>query len=120
MKIIAKLDDKRFPPILRLVIYDAPHRRVGGDNERVYIRIINDYRNDIRTACDLAGIKTPIDYPIDLYMNFVHPTSPDSDNLLTALYRALDGKTGRGPGILGDDALVNHDRIWKFFPPAKK
>lgn len=120
MKIIAKLDEQKFPPILRLVIYDAPHRRIGGDNERVYIRIINDYRNDIRAACDRAGIKTPIDYPIDLYMNFVHPTSPDSDNLLTALYRALDGKTGKGPGILGDDGLINHDRIWKFFPPPKK
>lgn len=113
MKIIVKLDEKRFPPILRLVIYDAPHRRV-------HWRIIQDYREQILRACDAAKIETPIDYPIDLYVNFVFPTSPDSDNLLTALYRALDGKTMQGPGVLTDDGLINHDRIWKFFPPVKK
>lgn len=113
MKIIAKLDDKKFPPILRLVIYDAPHRRV-------HHRIIQDYRGFLRAACKVAGIELPIEHPVDLYVNFVHPTSPDSDNLLTALYRAMDGKTLKGPGVLVDDALVNHDRIWKFFPPAKK
>jgi len=113
MKIIAKLDDKRFPPILRLVIYDAPHRRV-------HHRIIQEYRGFLHKAFATAKIATPIDHPIDLYVNFVNPTSPDSDNLLTALYRAMDGKTMKGPGILTDDALVNHDRIWKFFPPAKK
>lgn len=113
MKIIAKLDDKKFPPILRLVVYDAPHRRM-------HYKIIQQYREFLRKACDAAGIETPIDHPIDLYVNFVNPTSPDSDNLLTALYRALDGKTMRGPGILIDDGLINHDRIWKFFPPAKK
>jgi hypothetical protein len=113
MKIIVKLDDQRFPPILRLVIYDAPHRRV-------HHRVIDEYRVFLQKAVARAGIKTPIDHPIDLYVNFVNPTSPDSDNLLTALYRALDGKTGKGPGILTDDGLINHDRIWKFFPPAKK
>lgn len=113
MKIIAKLDQQRFPPILRLVIYDAPHRRV-------HHRIIQEYRGFLREACTKANILTPIDHPIDLYVNFVYPTSPDSDNLLTALYRAMDGKTMKGPGILTDDGLVNHDRIWKFFPPAKK
>jgi hypothetical protein len=113
MKIIAKLDEKKFPPILRLVIYDAPHRRM-------HYKIIQEYRGFLRAACVAAGIATPIDHPIDLYVNFVNPTSPDSDNLLTALYRAMDGKTMRGPGILTDDGLINHDRIWKFFPPPKK
>jgi hypothetical protein len=113
MKIIAKLDERKFPPIFRLVIYDAPHRRV-------HWRIIQEYRGFLRDACTRAGILTPMDHPIDLYVNFVNPTSPDSDNLLTALYRAMDGKTMKGPGILTDDGLINHDRIWKFFPPPKK
>ena len=109
MKIIAKLDERKFPPILRLVVYDAPHRRM-------HYRIIQAYREDIRKACTAAGIVTPIDHPVDLYVNFVNPSSPDSDNLLTALYRALDGKTLRPPGILVDDGLIVHDRICKFWP----
>ena len=43
MKIIVKLDEQRFPPILRLVIYDAPHRRV-------HHRVIHEYREFLHKA----------------------------------------------------------------------
>jgi hypothetical protein len=113
MKIIAKLDERKFPPILRLVVYDAPHRRM-------HWRIIQEYRGFLREACMKAGIETPINYPIDLYVNFVYPTSPDYDNSLTALYRAMDGKTMKGPGIVTDDSIIDHVRMWRFFPAPKK
>jgi Holliday junction resolvase RusA-like endonuclease len=36
----------------------------------------------------------------------ISPTSPDLDNLLTALFQALDGKCGQGPTLLADDRQI--------------
>lgn len=72
----------------------------------MHVAIIQQYRNELRRAFTEAGIMTPIDYPVDLWVLFIDPTSPDYDNLLTALYQAMDGKTLRKPGILTDDSLV--------------
>lgn len=113
MKIIAKLDEAVFPPILSFVIYDAPHYRM-------HKRIIQQYRDFLRNACTRAGILTPIDYPIDLYVTFVNPCSPDNGNIYLALERAMDGKTLKPPGIVLDDAQIADTRIRKFLPPARK
>lgn len=99
MRVIATLDGKTVPATLVLVIHGAPHRRM-------HIKMIQQYRDEIRRACDAAKIVTPIDTTVDLSVLFVDPTSPDYDNLLTALYQAMDGKTLKPPGILVDDSLI--------------
>lgn len=101
MRIIAQYDEQRHPPLLRFSIHDAPHRRM-------HIECIRQYRHALRFACMRAMIDFPIDHPIDLAVTFVNPSSPDLDNLLTALYQAMDGKTLNGPGILTDDGLISH------------
>jgi len=109
MKIIVKLDEEKFPPLLSFVIYDAPHKRM-------HAKILQQYREFLRMACWRVGIDTPIDGPVDLSVNFVNPTSPDLDNLLAALYRALDGKALSGPGILTDDGNIQVLKdVRKFF-----
>lgn len=113
MKIIAKLNEAVFPPLLSLVIYHAPHYRM-------HHRVIQQYREHLRAACTKAAILTPIDGPIDLYVNFVDPSSPDNGNLYLALERAMDGKTLKGSGIVRDDAQIAETRIRKFLPPPKK
>ena len=113
MKVIAHYTATSFPPLLSLSIHDAPHRRM-------HIRTIQQYREFIRIACDAAGIRTPIDVPIDLDVLFCNPSSPDMDNLLTALFQALDGSTLKKPGILVDDELVQRVRMSKLWPPKKK
>src|SRR5712675_21510 len=71
-------------PLMRLYIHDAPHRRM-------HMRTIQQFREVIRTAVQKAGFNTPIAYPIELSVVFVNPSSPDLDNLLTALFHAFDG-----------------------------
>jgi hypothetical protein len=47
---------------------------------------------------------------------FIDATSPDYDNLLTALYQAMDGKTLKKPGILIDDGLIGTvRRLAKYY-----
>jgi hypothetical protein len=100
MRVVAKLDYTKPTPQLSLSIFGAPHRRM-------HVAVIRQYREELRRACTEAGIKTPIDGVIDLWLLFVDPTSPDYDNLLCALYQAMDCKTlngtGKTPGILTDD-----------------
>lgn len=110
MKIIVKFERDRFPfPLLRLVIYDAPHRRV-------HWRILQQYREELRKAFIAAGITDMIREPIDYSINFVNPTSPDNDNLLTALHRAMDDKALIKPGLIADDGLLQSIREFnKFF-----
>jgi hypothetical protein len=43
---------------------------------------------------------------VELSATFISPTSPDFDNLLTALFQALDGKRGQGPTLLADDRQI--------------
>lgn len=99
MRVIAKLDGSRVPALLSLVIYGAPHRRM-------HIAMIQRYRDEIRKACDAEGILTPIDTTVDLKVHFIDACSPDYDNLLTALYQAMDGATLKPPGILTDDSKI--------------
>lgn len=99
MRAIAKLDGRTVPATLNLVLHNAPHRRM----DRRFLQLLRD---EIRRACDAAKITTPIDTTVDLSVLWIDPLSPDYDNLLMALYVALDGKTLRPPGILTDDALV--------------
>jgi Holliday junction resolvase RusA-like endonuclease len=81
--------------------------------------VIQRYRDDLQRAFNAAGIPMPIEHPIDLSVLFVNPTSPDIDNLLTALLRALDGKTLRGPSCLADDGLISKATVSKFYPGRK-
>ena len=113
MKVIAQYVATAHPPLLSLYIHDAPHRRM-------HFRTIQQYREFIRQACTDAGIVTPIDVPVDLDVLFCNPSSPDMDNLLTALFQALDGATLKGPGILTDDGLIQRVRMSKMWPPKKK
>lgn len=100
MRVVAKLDGSRVPATLALSIFGAPHRRM-------HTCMIRAYREEIRRACVEAGIHLPIDTTVDLWLLFVDPTSPDYDNLLVALFRAIDGATltgqGKTPGIVTDD-----------------
>jgi hypothetical protein len=99
VRVIAKLDGKTVPATLIFIIHGAPHRRM-------HVKMIQAYRDEIRSACDAAGIRTPIDTTVDLKVHFIDPCSPDYDNLLAALYQAMDGATLKPPGILVDDKLI--------------
>lgn len=92
------LDDE---PILRFNIHGAPHRRMLDK----YPILTREYRKQLLHACEQAGIKTPIKCPIKLSAHFVDPTAPDLDNLLVALFRALDGRSRHG--VLADDELIH-------------
>lgn len=67
-----------------------------------------------------AAVSMPIDEPIDLMVSFINPSSPDLDNLIMALFRALDGKTLRGNGILSDDGLIHKVTMSKFYNQKPK
>jgi Holliday junction resolvase RusA-like endonuclease len=99
MRVIAKMDGTTVPATFHLIVHGAPHRRM-------HVRMIQQYREEIRRACDAAAISTPIDTTVDLSVMFIDPTSPDYDNLLCALYQAMDGATLKKPGILTDDRLI--------------
>lgn len=111
MRVIAKLDGSTVPATLSLIIHGAPHRRMN-------VKVIQAYRKEIRRAFDAAKIHYPIDTTVDLWLLFVDPTSPDYDNLLTALYQAMDGATLDKPAPLTDDALIGKIKgINKFYTP---
>lgn len=99
MRCIAKYDDKQWPPLLQFFIHGAPHRRI-------HQAVLRQYRLALWEAWKETKIPAPIKTPVELSAMFIHPTSPDLDNLLTALFQALDGKTGKGPTILADDRLI--------------
>ncbi len=88
-------------PILRFTIKGAPHKRFLDK----YPIITREYRKQLLEACEEVGIRTPIERPIKLSAHFVDPTGPDLDNLLTALFRALDGRSRHG--VLADDELIH-------------
>ena len=110
MRCIVKFDERVYPPLLSLFIHGAPHRRQ-------HVAVIQQYRDCLRNVFMQAGIMTPIDFPVDLCVHFIRPSSPDLDNLLTALYHALDGGTLRKPGILTDDGLIQSAKMSKLFVP---
>lgn len=86
-------------PLLRMFIHNAPHRRQ-------HRQVIRQYREVLREAFEAIGMKTPYPGLIDLSLIFVNPTSPDYDNLLTALFQALDGRALGCKGILKDDSQI--------------
>lgn len=114
MRFVVQFFPLEHPPLLQLSIYDAPHRRM-------HHAVIQRYREDLHAAMTGHGIAMPIDYPIDLSVLFVNPTSPDNGNIYLALERAMDGKTLRAPFILTDDSLISKSTISKYYPgPPKK
>lgn len=114
MQCVVKYFEQEHPPLLQFSIHDAPHRRM-------HVATIQRYRDELKTACSAAGIAIPIAEPIDLSVIFVNPSSPDLDNLLTALYQALDGHTLKGTSVLIDDGLISKATVSKFYPgPPKK
>ena len=102
MRVVAKLDGSKMPALLRLYIFYAPHRRM-------HRAVIQKYRDELIRAMKEAGIHLPFTTTIDLWLEFIDPTSPDYDNLLTSLYQALDGKAlkhGAKPVLFSDDGIV--------------
>jgi hypothetical protein len=100
MRTIIECDERTSPITLRMYIHHAPHRRAHRET-------LERYRVSLWEAWKAAGRSDTIRVHVDLSATFINPTSPDLDNLLTALFQALDGKTGRGPTILADDRLVS-------------
>lgn len=99
MQVVASVNRKKSPPLISLSIFGAPHRRM-------HVAVIQQYRIELRRALHAVDLMTPINHPVDLWLLFIDPTSPDYDNLLMALFQAMDGATLKKPGILTDDSLV--------------
>jgi hypothetical protein len=99
MRVIVQKVEQSGPPLFRLYIHNAPHRRM-------HRAVIQQYREKLRPAFMKLGEPLPIDYPIELSVVFVNPSSPDLGNLYLALEQAMDGQTLKKPGILADDSLI--------------
>jgi Holliday junction resolvase RusA-like endonuclease len=116
MKVIAKYHALYDPPLLQLWIHDAPHRRM-------HIKTIQQYRKFLYEAVRHTSIgnKMPIDFPIELDVLFVNPSSPDIGNIYLALEQAMDNTTLTKPGIVMDDGLIQKITVAKYFnSDAKK
>ena len=109
MRCIVEYHEHRHPPLLRLYIHGAPHRRQ-------HIAVIHKYRDELVAAGRAAGLRLPIWHIIDLRVTFINPCSPDLDNLIVALYRAMDGASHNAPTILVDDGLINDVQMGKYYP----
>jgi Holliday junction resolvase RusA-like endonuclease len=98
MRVKLQYDHRR--RLLTATIRGAPHRRIHRE-------VLKQYRTELWRAAQEAGLYQ-ISHDISLSVLFVDPTSPDIDNLLVALFQALDGKTGKGPTLLKDDGQIVH------------
>lgn len=87
--------------LLTVNVRGAPHRRI-------HRKVLDQYRVEIWRAAQEAGLDRTMSHNISLSALFVDPTGPDLDNLLVALFQALDGKTGKGPTLLKDDRQIVH------------
>ncbi len=99
MRVIAEYHTQSATPLLRFYIHGAPHRRI-------HKAVLAQYRKALWEAGREARIPAPIKHSVELSAMFINPTSPDLDNLLTALFQALDGKCGKGPTLLADDRQI--------------
>jgi Holliday junction resolvase RusA-like endonuclease len=97
MRCIIKYDHSK--RLMQFYIHGAPHRRVHRE-------VLKQYREELWKAAQAAGIKETMKHQITLSAMFIDPTGPDIDNLVTALFQALDGKCGKGPTILADDRQI--------------
>ena len=78
--------------------------------------VLARYRKELWTAAKAIDLPMPIHHHIELWVTFINPTGPALDNLLTALFQALDGKCGRGPTVLADDRLIVFVKMGLMFP----
>lgn len=102
------------PPMLRFFIFHAPHYRHC-------VEVILAYRREITAAVRRAGVPTPIDYPVDVDITFIDPSSPDLGNLYLAFERAVDGNTlSSEPAALVDDGLIHGQATRKLYPNARQ
>lgn len=97
MSAIISYDHKK--RLMTFFIHHAPHRRA-------HRKVLAVYREMLWMAAAAAGITQQLTHDIGISVLFVDPTGPDLDNLTTALFQALDGKTGKGPTILADDRQI--------------
>lgn len=109
MRIRVKYETDRFPPLLRLWIHDAPHRRM-------HIAVIQKYRETLFKACQEAGVPVPLDEPTDLDLFFVNPASPDRGGSYLAFEQAVDGMTLKPPAVFTDDGLIARVTMDCFWP----
>lgn len=104
-----RLDYDHHRRLLTVTVRGAPHRRI-------HRKILEQYRVEIWRAAQEAGLDQ-MSHQISLSALFIDPTGPDLDNLITALFQALDGKTGKGPTLLKDDRqIVFLDKVGIMFP----
>lgn len=104
-------------PLLQFYIHKAPHRRAGEKHHRVIV----EYRDELVAAAKAAGVKVPIDVPVAVSVLFIDPSSPDLDNLVMALFRAIDGTSHSKPTVLRDDGLIHClEKVAKFYPDNRK
>jgi hypothetical protein len=108
MRCIVEFDETKTPPVLRLYIHGAPHRRV-------HVAVLRQYREALWDAWVAMGRNDTLKHPIELTVTYINPTGPDLDNLLTATFQALDGKCGKGRTILADDRLVSYVKMGIMF-----
>jgi Holliday junction resolvase RusA-like endonuclease len=109
MRCIVDYREHEHPPLLRLYIHHAPHRRQD-------IATSARYRDELVAAGRAAALELPIRHPIDLRVTFIDPCSRDLDNLITALFRAMDGRSHDRPTLLFDDGLIESISMAKFYP----
>ena len=97
-------------PLLHMHIDGAPHRRQ-------HYQVIAKYRDKLYQAGLTSGIRMPIRHKIAVKVLFINPCSPDYDNLVVALWRALDGNSHNEPTVLFDDSLIESvEGMDRFFP----
>lgn len=84
--------------LLTVYVHGAPHRRIHRE-------VLKRYREELWKAAEENNIGQ-LSHQVNLSALFIDPTGPDLDNLITALFQALDGKCGKGPTILKDDKQI--------------
>ena len=109
MKIVVKYLADKFPALLRMSIYDAPHRRM-------HLATIQRYREAMYNACVNAGVPVPLTEPTDVELIFIDPSSPDNGGSFLAWEQAVDGSTLKGPAVFTDDILVQKLTLMRMFP----
>jgi hypothetical protein len=69
----------------------------------------------LHKAIAKTGLKMPYGGPIELYIVFVNPTSPDLGNSYLTVERCFDGKALKPPFILEDDSQIQVLHMSKMY-----